>query len=265
MAVDAPDPAVGVALAQISADAGHVGDLKSDRIALAFEKQILSGKLSPGTRLPTEPELCTLLGVSRTVVRDSVRTLVARGLLTVRQGRGTTVAEPSGDAFSSALLVLLSRSGLTMGDVVEARAIIDISLVPLAAEHGTDDDWDALDAAYRAFEQAVEAGDAELASVSHAQLHTVILNAIHKPALTMLLRPMSDITIVSGAASVRRESPEDWEVELHEPIVTALRARDGAAAREAMIDHYRLSSHSHPAPYREFLGQRFSDAYFGTS
>jgi len=80
-------------LSGIPDSAAALGDLKSERIVLAIELQVLSGKLPSGARLATEGELCDILGVSRSVVRDSMRTLVARGLVTFRQGLETTVAQ----------------------------------------------------------------------------------------------------------------------------------------------------------------------------
>ena len=56
---------------------------------------IVGGELAPGTTLPTNPELCVAFGVSRTVVRESLKLLEEKGLIRVRQGQGTTVAEPS--------------------------------------------------------------------------------------------------------------------------------------------------------------------------
>lgn len=258
-------PSLDVVLDDIAAHARQVGDLKSDRIVEAFERQILSGRLAPGARLPTEGELCAILDVSRSVVRDAVRILVAHGLVTVRQGRGTTVAEPNGVAFSNALLVLLSRSGLTMGEVLEARATIDISMVELAAANGTEDDWDRLDAAYGAFEAAVARDDVDAASAAHSELHAGILTAIHQPILTMLLRPMSELTTVVSAASVRPGCPQDWELEAHIPILAALRAGDGEAAKRAMIAHYEVFEATKPEHYLTFLDKRFADAYFTES
>lgn len=253
-------PSVESVLSDIAVQAHQTRDLKSDRIVHTFERQILSGRLAAGTRLPTEGELCDILGVSRSVVRDSIRTLVARGLVEVRQGRGTTVAEPNGEAFSDAMLVLLSRSGLTMGDVFSARATIDIPLVALAAKNGTATDWAALETAYTSFSDAVKADDAEAAGRHHAAFHYGILEAVHEPALALMLRPMAELTIVSGAASVRRTSPEDWEVEAHRPILDALIKGDPAAASQAMADHYEISTR--PDTYKEFLERPFADAYF---
>ena len=89
-----------------------------------------------------------------------------------------------------------------MGDVVQARAVIDTSLVALAAKNGTAEDWQALEAAYEAFAEAVDRGDNEAATESHAAFHGQILEAVHQPALTVMLRPMADLTLVSGGASV---------------------------------------------------------------
>ena len=119
-----------------SGASGTVGDLKSDRVRVVLEQQILSGELPSGTLLPTEPELSAALGVSRTVLRDAVRQLVARGLLTVRQGRGTMVAEPSDEALATAMIARMSRSAVTVGDVMDARITLESLIVRLAAEEG---------------------------------------------------------------------------------------------------------------------------------
>ena len=67
----------------------------SDRIANELETRILNGAIHAGDQLPTEGELADLFGVSRTVIRDAVRGLTARGILDVRAGRGTTVLPPN--------------------------------------------------------------------------------------------------------------------------------------------------------------------------
>lgn len=241
--------------------AQKVGDLKSDRVVAVFEQQILSGELAPGTTLPTEAELCELLGVSRTVVRDAVRALVARGLLLVRQGRGTVVAEPSDAAFAEAMVALLARSDLTMRDVMEARAAIEALVVDLAARARTDDDLRILEEAYGSLEDAVARGDAEAAAQAHATFHAGVLQAAHQPALALMLTPMSKVAVVTGSASVRRGSMEDWELAAHRPILDAIRDQDATAATHAMREHFAVSMR--PAAYGEFLDRPFAQAYFG--
>lgn len=250
----------GPVISALSDAAQQLGELKSDRVVVALEKQILSGKLQPGSRLPTEDELCAILGVSRSVVRDSVRMLVARGLLVVRQGSGTTVAEPNDTAFTNALLVLLSRSGLSMGDVTEARAVLESTSAALAATNGTEEDWQILEKNYETLEKAAAEGDDEAAARAHSAFHNQILQAVHQPALKLILKPMNEVTLVTSAASVRRSYPEDWEVASHLPILEALKARDVDAAVAAVAAHYEVYRLS--PQYKEYLWKKFSDAFF---
>src|ERR671931_343485 len=123
------------------------------------EELILRGDLSHGERLPTEAELGHVLGVSRSVVRDAVRMLVARGLLEVRQGHGTVVAPPSDEAFEGAMLGLLMRSGASMGDVIAARTALETQLAPLIAANATGDDLERMDARLAEMAAAVDRGD----------------------------------------------------------------------------------------------------------
>jgi GntR family transcriptional repressor for pyruvate dehydrogenase complex len=233
-------------------------ELKSDRVVAELERRILRGELEPGTRLPTENELCDMLGVSRSVVRDAVRTLVARGLVVVRQGHGTTVAEPSDAAFGQALLVLLARSGLTMGDVVTARATLETALARQAAVTGTDEDWARLEEDLAAFAAAVEASDWDLARDAHVGFHVGLLRALHQPALELFLKPMTEIIMISGAPP-RREVRADWEVPTHRPILDALIARDPDAAEAAMASHF--GAMNEPERYGDFRAQPFRGVF----
>lgn len=237
-----------------------VGSLKSDRVRAVLEQQILSGELAAGTLLPTEPELCAALGVSRTVLRDAVRALVARGLLTVRQGRGTMVAEPSGDAFAGAMVALLSRSGLSVGDVMDARSRIEIMLARLAAETGTQEDWAELERAEHAMLDAIEAGDDVAAHRAHAAFHAGILTATHQPALALMLTPMHEVALLTGATSVRRGTKGDWDLRAHRAILDALKSGDPDLAEQAVRGHY--AGLATTTSYRELAGRPFAEAYF---
>src|SRR5918996_6271200 len=114
--------------------------LKPEQVVRALERRILSGELRAGERLPTEGELGVELGVSRTVIRDAVRTLTTRRLVRVRHGFGMEVAPPSDLPLSQALADLLMRADVTVGQVLDARAALDRQLAPLAARNSTDAD-----------------------------------------------------------------------------------------------------------------------------
>jgi DNA-binding FadR family transcriptional regulator len=230
--------------------------LKSDRVVAELERRILSGELEPGRRLPTEAELCELLAVSRSVVRDAIRSLAARGLVAVKQGQGMTVAVPDDTAFSHALVVLLARANLTMDEVMNARATLETSLVPLAATRGTPKDWAELRAIYETFAAAVEDGQFDVAQDTHLDFHLGLLRAIHQPALELFLKPMTAVMVIT-AAPPRANMREDWEVETHLPILEALEAGDSAAVEEAMRAHFAATTD--PRRYRKFRARRFTD------
>lgn len=209
----------------------------SDRVAAELESRILWGDPEPGNRLPTEAELCELFDVSRSVVRDALRTLVARGLVRVGPGQGIVVTDPSDEAFGQALLLLLARSSLTMREVTEARAAIEINLGPLAAARGTSDDWELMETHLEAFARAVDGQDWLRAHAEHLAFHVALLRAVHLSALEILLKPMHEIIVLSSVPPA--DNPELWDVPAHPPILEALRRQDADGARSALEEHFR--------------------------
>lgn len=221
----------------------------SERVASDFEELILRGDLANGQRLPTEAELVESLGVSRSVIRDAVRMLLARGLVDVRQGHGMVVSAPTDAAFGHALVSLLMRSDLTMGDVIEARSALEIELAPLAARRGTDADWDHISAHLDRFAAALESEDSTTAHEEHLQFHLGILAAIHLPALELLLRPLQQYMLFTSLPP-RPDDPDLWELPSHYPILEALRAGDEDATREAVRRHFEYMTAPAYAKFR---------------
>lgn len=215
---------------------GGGAQTRSASIAQEIEELILRGDLPRGQRLPPENELGEMLGVSRSVVRDTVRMLAARGLLEVRQGDGTVVAPPSDEAFSSALVGLLMRSGATMRDVLEARTALETQLSPLFAGSATDEDLQRMDDRLVDLAAAVEADDDEAIDVAHLQFHRAMYDALHRPALETLLRPMQRCILLTSPR-MEPEDRDDW-LEAHRKILVALRKRDPRKTEAAVRAHF---------------------------
>jgi GntR family transcriptional regulator, transcriptional repressor for pyruvate dehydrogenase complex len=208
----------------------------SEDVASSLARLILQGDLRDGERLPAEAELGQLLGVSRSVVRDAVRMLVARGLLHVRQGQGTIVSVPDDEAFSEALLALLMRAGTTMGDLIEARAALEERLVALACRRGSSDDWDRMERHLEGMADAVARDDAARIDEEHLAFHVAVYEAMRLPALVIVLRPMQEVILATSPTqdpSVRQR----W-IASHERILQALRVGDETAAESAVRAHF---------------------------
>ncbi len=137
----------------------EIGERRSlpSRVVEAVTASILSGERREGEALPTEPELAREFGVSRSVIRDAVRMLVAKGLVEVRRGKGTFVASSRGAAFAEAMLLALGRRGASAWDVEEFAILSLPGILALAAERADEADREAVRAAAEAY-LAVHAG-----------------------------------------------------------------------------------------------------------
>jgi DNA-binding FadR family transcriptional regulator len=112
----------------------------ADQLAEEIKQLILSSEWESGEALPTEPEISEQFGVSRAVVREATRILIALGLVEAQHGRGVFVTTPKNDAFGDALLLALQRSQATVWDVEQFDQYILPDVLAMAAEQGTDQD-----------------------------------------------------------------------------------------------------------------------------
>jgi len=109
----------------------------SDQLADRVQAAILTGEFAPGDSLPPEPELAGQFGVSRAVVRDATRILMARGLVDVQHGRGVFITDPENPVFGESILLALRRISATAWDVEQFLQISVPEWIALAAQSAT--------------------------------------------------------------------------------------------------------------------------------
>ena len=211
----------------------------SDRVVAEIERLILSGELREGEKLPTETELCQAFGVSRSVIRDAVRTLSARGLVHVQHGQGTVIDPPGESTVANALILYLLRSDLTIHDVLTARTAIETGVCPIAATRASEDDIKQLAADLAALNEALQRGDWQRVQDEHLAFHLDLLRATNLPALEVMLMPLQHVVLLSSVPP-DADQPEFWEVSAHQAILDAIQARDEDRTRQALRDHYTI-------------------------
>ena len=210
----------------------------TDRVLLHLLDSIASGRLRPGDRLPSERELGDMFGVSRTVVREAVRSLQAKGVVDVRSGRGATVvAVPATHLTETLKLFLTGARGsdaVAPEQISEIRAMLEVRIVELACDRTTDHELAAMGAAIEAME-ADE--DAQMASEHDVAFHRLIAVATHNPLFVILLDSVGDVLIEIRHRSLIIEGRKARAVEQHRQILEALMARDPRDAVAAMKNH----------------------------
>jgi GntR family transcriptional repressor for pyruvate dehydrogenase complex len=144
---------------------------------------------------------------------------------------------------------------VTVGDVLDARELIEVAVAGIAATRRTDADLERLDEHLAAFGAAADAVDWKRGSVAHLEFHLGLLDAAGSPVLRALLRPMQEIIFATGYGPVQDDSAR-WNVAVHGEILEAIRAGDEAAARRAMTAHFAFRfedsySEYHSTPFRD--------------
>lgn len=165
---------------------GQAGLARS--IAGQIEEMIVSGVLREGTRLPPERDLAQAMGVSRPKLREAIKQLEQDGLITVRHGEGTFVADLIGAAMSPALVRLYSRHESAFRDYLEFRREQECFAAGLAAERATAEDRQTLRETLAELERT-QASDDRIASMeADVRFHQTVVDASHNSLMVHTMR-----------------------------------------------------------------------------
>ena len=195
---------------------------------------ILSNRLKVGDRLPSERELGEQFGVSRTVIREAVRALVAKGVIEVRSGSGLRVAAVDADSVRESMSLFLRGGAIDFDKVNEVRSLLEVHIAGLAAERRTDDDLAGLHEIHDQMKR--EAADVLAAARDDLEFHRRIAQATRNDLFLVLMD-----SIGTALIDIRRENLGSGSTPLtldqHEEILARITARDSAGARTAMAAH----------------------------
>jgi GntR family transcriptional repressor for pyruvate dehydrogenase complex len=202
-----------------------------------LRKVIIDGVYKPGDRLPSEKELCKQLGVSRTAIREAKKALIGMGLIESSRGQGTFVRDNILDTLMQSIrLDLLMEQG-SIGELIDARRVIEVESAGMAAERSTDEDIDNLRNLIDRMRIAVKEENQEAFQEYDLAWHSAIVEATqNKYLVTMSLAIrnllevfISDVLQVSGSDVIA--------LTRHEQITEAIAIGDGEQAKSAMSKH----------------------------
>jgi GntR family transcriptional regulator, transcriptional repressor for pyruvate dehydrogenase complex len=218
---------------------------------------IKNGDIKPGERLPTETQMTQLLGVSRTCVREAIKSLQSLGLISVRQRIGATLLEPSPANLLNAEQFSLAIQSQQTDALLEFRKIMEVGLASLAAEKADDADLSQMKTALDRYRMEIASNQAE--SSTDMSFHAALAAASKNPIAVMVWQMLS--TRLGDVLSRTIALPHVCEESLqdHEKIYRAIKERNPRRARQAMREHLENADRT----WRMASGQRNEDGQPG--
>ena len=207
------------------------------QIAEQLRSLIAGGEFGPGSRLPAERDLAKQLGVSRPSVREALIALEVEGWVEVRTGSGVYVLERAGQANGAAVQVPATEWGPL--ELIRARRVIEGEIAAMAALGGKKKQIDAVGAAIDSMHRDADAGIQP--RMGDRAFHLAVAQAAGNVVLLETVQTFWDARRgpLFEKLGDHFESVPSWRKAIaeHELVYDAIRARDGAAARDAMQQH----------------------------
>lgn len=208
-------------------------------LADGLREQIASGRLRPGDRLPTEPQLCAQSGLSRSTVREALRLLSSQHLIVTTRGvsGGSFVTELSagkvGETLSANVELLFANGVVEAAHLFEVRLLMEGPAAELAALRRDDADLARLEAALT----DPLAGSVDTRLAAHAAFHQAVASATGNPLFELVTHPFY---AVANERQLVEGIEDGYWLEMHadhQSIVQAIRAKDAVTAGIASRTH----------------------------
>jgi GntR family transcriptional repressor for pyruvate dehydrogenase complex len=210
----------------------------ADMVSRQIQSMIVERQLKPNDRLPAERDLAEQLGVSRTVVREAVRSLAAKGLLEVVPGRGgTVVRSPTTESMAEMMSLFLRGDERTLDyeNLIEVRRVLETAIAGIAAERRTADDLAEMQGI---LDQTLKIGNDREAFVKwDLEFHKALARATHNRLFALLLESVNELMIEVRRLAFKTHGAPARSYCYHGAIFEQVQAKKPESAREAMREH----------------------------
>jgi GntR family transcriptional repressor for pyruvate dehydrogenase complex len=228
-----------------------------ERVVEQIEQAVFDGRLQPGSRLPSERDLMTQFGVSRSTVREALRVLQSNGMVQSRAGdpRGPEVLAASPDVLHKSVNRLARASSMSLAELLQFRMLLEGSAYLLAAQLRTENQLAEMESALAAMSAA---SDHKAFSAADVAFHDAVAHATQNSLIVVCSNVVRDVVLDLIADRLARATDRDAVmlayVRHHSEVLAAIRTGNGPLAsrlaRQALYDSY--ASHL-PEPSRAML------------
>jgi DNA-binding FadR family transcriptional regulator len=216
----------------------------SDDIANEIKKAILEKKFRQGDQLPSEPGLAAQFQVSRLTIREALRLLESKGLITIRKGSrgGVFIQSASKEQIADIIMDKLQLDGIKKEHVTETRVILERGIVKCAVQNAASEDFEKIERHLNEFKESMKSDPDEVPGRTLSQIlefHQLLSEATHIPPLIIFHRTIktwAERKLVYWLPT-RKEKKDQYTS--HKRIFEAIKARDGNTAQDLMEEHIR--------------------------
>lgn len=198
---------------------------------------IENGTLQPGDKIPPEREFARTLKISRASLRTGIGHLAAMGVMKVRHGVGTFVADGPPEFGKASLGLMGALHGFQIWQMFEARIILESNIAALAAERGKDEHYTAMSEEVAEMFAVMEKPAEFL--IHDLIFHRIIAQASGNPILASVIETITSALYEKRRKTVERSTDLRESAEMHRQIYRAIRARRPQEARRLMDEHLR--------------------------
>ncbi len=208
---------------------GHTLDLLGEAI--------VSGHYAPGSSIPPETVLCTEYGVSRTVIREAIKSLVDKGLVSTGPKVGTRVLpNEQWNWFDPDVVAWQSKMGLSrefLRELQDLRRVVEPAAVRLAAERATEQDLADIEQAYAGMKHAIEFGGDYV--TYDLLFHQGLLRACHNRMVAQMSKAIGALLRTSFEITTAKPNGPAISLPLHRAVLDAVIARSPDKAERAVL------------------------------
>jgi len=200
---------------------------------------IENGSLRPGDKIPPEREFAQQLKVSRASLRTGIGYLAAMGVMKVKHGVGTFVADEPVAFGKDSVSMLGALHGFQSWQMFEARLLIESNLAALAAERGTEEHYTALAEEVAEIFASLENPSEFL--IHDVLFHRIVAQASGNPILAAVMETITSSLYENRRRTVERAIDLRESAEMHREIFRAIRSRNQEEARRMMEQHLLMA------------------------
>jgi GntR family transcriptional regulator, transcriptional repressor for pyruvate dehydrogenase complex len=211
----------------------------SEQIAMQLASELSAKRWLPGEKLPSEAELCKVFSVGRSTLREALKSLAFIGLIRMRAGGGSYVADQPSNYLSGTLLgkgVLTTEKDVS--DLSEARIMLETEVADLFAQRATEDDLTALREIVKEMKTAKDEEGSRFRDLDLA-FHLAVAVGSKNQVMAEMLRHIREALQELITKSLLLPAGTDMAYQQHKEILDAIEKRDAARARKAMRAHLR--------------------------